>query len=582
VVRFVFILFIIFSALLVKAMQIDSLYAILPNLEGKAKVDVFNQLAEKDTENSSQLAGKALSLAEELSYPKGIAGASEILGSIAFDSLEYETAIDYYKKSNAAFTLIEDTEGQLRTLKNLHHVSFDLKLYDEAIDYCLQLQHLSEKLDNKSYLAYSYTRLGRLRGEIMKDQKGSREYSFKAIDLYFEINEKELLSNLYTNIGISYYLDQQYDSSMIYLNKGIVWGKEFGQNKQLHSLYSMLSELYYQKKNYDKALECSKQALSLSFDNGRERLVAFDNLLVGKIFIAKEQYDTALHFVNIGIESAKAIEKDDYIITGYEHLSKIYKGKNDLLKSIEYLEIASQLKDTIVKNSFSLALAEKEAEFQMQIKRQELQSLEKSAYQQRLFRNGLIVISILIIFILGLFINRYNVIMKFQKQELDRLRTIKQLEEKEKLFLKDKLLHKEKILASNTMHIIQKNQILTDLKTEITNLPIAKNGDSLKSKIKSINRTIETNMTFEDDWQNFKLQFEQVHPKFFSKLDKLYPNLGNNETRFCAYIKMGHNTKEIAQLMGINAESVQKARYRLKKKMELDKSLNLIEYIQKI
>ena len=45
---------------------------------------------------------------------------------------------------------------------------------------------------------------------------------------------------------------------------------------------------------------------------------------------------------------------------------------------------------------------------------------------------------------------------------------------------------------------------------------------------------------------------------------------------------MGHNTKEIAQLMGINASSVQKARYRLKKKMELDKSTNLIDYIQKI
>lgn len=190
------------------------------------------------------------------------------------------------------------------------------------------------------------------------------------------------------------------------------------------------------------------------------------------------------------------------------------------------------------------------------------------------------LLSTLVILVLALFINRYTVIMKFQKQELDRLRTIKQLEEKEKLLLKDKLVHKEKLLASNTIHIIQKNKILSDLKSEISNLPTAKNQDNFNAKIKTINRTIETNMTFENDWQKFKLQFEQVNPNFFGKLYKQCPSLGNNEVRFCSYIKMGHNTKEIAQLIGVNASSVQKARYRLKKKLNLEKSVNLIEFIK--
>ena len=298
----------------------------------------------------------------------------------------------------------------------------------------------------------------------------------------------------------------------------------------------MSSELHFQNGDFDKALEFSKKALSISLDNKRDDVIAFDNLLVGKIYIAKAQYDTALVYVNKGIEKSKELEKLDYEITGYEHLSKIYKGKNQLAKSIEYLELVSELKDTLMKNSLSLSLAEKEAEFEMRLKEQEVQSLEKNAEQGRLFRNGVIIISALVIFILILFINRYNVIMKFQKQELDRLRTIKQLEEKEKTLLKEKLLQKEKMLASNTMHIIQKNKILSDLKSEITNLPTAQNGNTLKNKIKNINRAIETNMTYEDDWQNFKFQFEQVYPNFFEILDRKFPNLGNNEiTILCLY-----------------------------------------------
>ncbi len=581
-IRFVLILIIVFQSLSTKGLQVDSLYNVLPSLEGIQKINALNKLAEEDFENKAKLAKEALSLAEKIDYQNGIAKSLELLGVHAYENQEFENSLKYYKKSNHAFKELNDPHGRLRTLKGLNETALNLNRYDEVIDYCLQMEHLADSVDDKSHLAFSYARHGRIKGEIMKDTEGLREYSFKAADLYYEINEKESLSALYSNIAISYYIDQQFDSTMHYLNKGIVIGKELNQKRQLHILYSMSSELHYKMKDYETALEYSKLALSISLGNERKDVVSFDNLLIGKIYIAKEQYDTALNYINIGIKIAKDIGKLEQVAAGYSHLSQIYKGKNDLKKSIEYLELASELKDTISKNSLSLSIAEREAEFQMQLKQQELQTLEKTVAQQRLFRNGIIIIGVLVIFILALFINRYNVVMRFQKEELDRLRTIKQLEEKEKMLLKDKLLQKEKMLASNTMHIIQKNKILSDLKSEITNLPIAKNGENLKKKVKKINRAIETNMTYEDDWQNFKFQFEQVHPHFFSKLQEQFSNLGNNEIRFCAYIKMGHNTKEIAQLMGINASSVQKARYRLKKKMELEKSINLIDFIQKI
>ncbi len=579
-IRFAIIAFYFFFVLPTKAQQVDSLYALLPVAEDKPRIDLLNNLASNYPEKTKTLANEALLLSNKIGYPKGTARATELLGVFAFENRELEKALDYYKNSNEGFSRLKDTEGQLRTLKELNYAAFDLKRYDEVMDYCLQMQQLAEVTDNKSYLAYAYSRFGRIRGDIMKDLAESRKYSLKAINLYQEIGERSPLPGLYNNLGIAYYLDQMYDSTLIYYNKGIEIGKELGRKEELHILYSRTSEFYFNNIEYDKALEYSKLALSVLLDKEREDLIIFDNLLIGKIYHAKKQFETALKYAETGTIKAEESHELEQLASGYELLSKIHKDKNDLSKSIEYLEKLSSLKDTIAQSSLSLNLAEKEAEFQIQEKQQELESLEKTSYQHRLFRNGIILISLLVIFILLLFINRYNVIMKFQKKELDRLRTIKQLEEKEKQLLKEKLSHQEKMLASNTIHIIQKNQILSDLKSEIKNLPSPDNRENFKTKIKNINRAIETNMTYENDWQKFKLQFEQVHPKFFSKLNKSFSNLSNNEVRFCTYIKMGHNTKEIAQLMGVNASSVQKARYRLKKKMELEQSINLIDFIK--
>jgi DNA-binding CsgD family transcriptional regulator len=129
--------------------------------------------------------------------------------------------------------------------------------------------------------------------------------------------------------------------------------------------------------------------------------------------------------------------------------------------------------------------------------------------------------------------------------------------------------------------MLQKNKMLTDLKEKIGTIKVS-NDEQLRKKVNNIDRNIEMNMNFDDDWQKFKLHFAEVHPNFFEKLYQESNTLNNNDTRFCAYIRMGLTTKEIAQLMGISAGSVQKARYRLKKKLELEKEVNLIEYISNL
>ncbi|MBK8505824.1 MAG: hypothetical protein IPL46_28700 [Saprospiraceae bacterium] len=62
-------------------------------------------------------------------------------------------------------------------------------------------------------------------------------------------------------------------------------------------------------------------------------------------------------------------------------------------------------------------------------------------------------------------------------------------------------------------------------------------------------------------------------------MERLFPNLTQNDLRHCAYIRMRLSTKEIAELMNVNPTSVQIARVRLKKKMGLPEEIDLRNHI---
>jgi AraC family chitin signaling transcriptional activator len=65
-------------------------------------------------------------------------------------------------------------------------------------------------------------------------------------------------------------------------------------------------------------------------------------------------------------------------------------------------------------------------------------------------------------------------------------------------------------------------------------------------------------------------------------LREKYPQLTPKDHRLCAYLRMNLTSKEIAPLMNISVRSVEVARYRLRKKLELDSEVNLVEFMVEI
>ncbi|MCB0707008.1 MAG: hypothetical protein KDC34_16950 [Saprospiraceae bacterium] len=133
-------------------------------------------------------------------------------------------------------------------------------------------------------------------------------------------------------------------------------------------------------------------------------------------------------------------------------------------------------------------------------------------------------------------------------------------------------------LASATMHLVQKSEILMKIKGDLANLLKEVPKDS-RRKIELISRTIDADIRLDNNWEQFEIYFDQVHENFFKRLRQQYPDLTPKDQKLCAYLRMNLSTKEIAPLLNISVRGVEISRYRLRKKLNLDSETNLVATI---
>lgn len=132
--------------------------------------------------------------------------------------------------------------------------------------------------------------------------------------------------------------------------------------------------------------------------------------------------------------------------------------------------------------------------------------------------------------------------------------------------LQEKLEANQRELASTTLYMAQKNAMLAELKGQIEELNKLSPNHQHK-ELSGIKDILQSNLYLDEDWNKFKLHFEQVHPHFFEELLAKYPSLTKNELRLLSYFHINLSTKEIAALLNIDPASVRTAKTRLHKKM---------------
>ncbi len=471
--------------------------------------------------------------------------------------------------------------------------------YDSAIVYFKEsLEYRQKHNAGAKYLAPTYINIGSV---CYKNENYdlALKYFKDALILSIEIKDSVKIASCYNNLGLVYKelndticaLGNYKNSLKIKTEIKDIRGQILVLNS-IGTLYLSLNELNKAKQNLTKAIELNRNgkyqsALAISLHN------------LANYYLKIKQPSKAINNALKGLEIMKQIGKRGALEGVYKLLSEAYEMQDNYHTSLQYYKLFKSIHDSIFnansrenynKLQLQLETTQKEKKIELLKKEQEKQKLKHQILKNKqtaILIIALIIIVLAVVITFGLYNRRQKDRQIHKQKELVHKKEKKLAEvELERIKLKEEelqqsILYKSKQLSTHALHMVQKNTMLLEIQDELKNLAKKSDTDD-KSQYKRIYQQIKLSLRADNDWDVFKLYFEDINKNFYTNLKKVNPNLTTYELRLCALIKMNMNSMEMASVLNIAHNSIKSARYRLKKKLKLDIDANLEEFIRKI
>ena len=138
---------------------------------------------------------------------------------------------------------------------------------------------------------------------------------------------------------------------------------------------------------------------------------------------------------------------------------------------------------------------------------------------------------------------------------------------------------KKRELITSTMHLIQKNETMEELKNRLSEISSSCRDETAAAAIRKMIQRVERDSDLDDHWNNLMYHFNEVNKDFFKNLKAKYDSLTTRDLKLCAYLRMNLSTKEIALLANVSQRGIDASRYRLRKKLNVDAKVNLTEFL---
>ena len=550
------------------------------------KVHLYFELASNlkniSVEKALDYNRKALRLANKIQSDEACASINELMGELFDKTNNIQPAINYYLISANIYERLNDLKklssiyGNLGMLysNNNYNTERALFYYRKSLDYAV-------KLNEKIPIAQAYNRIG---GVFFNQRNlGEAKYYFlEALKIFEEVNYESGIAKALNNIGEVCRIEDDLTTAISYYMESLEYNIKQKNFKLMAVNLENIGLIYSLNNDPEKAFEYYNKSLeNYTMINDVEGLselyirIADEYMKINDIDGAHQSYQKAYN---------NAFENDQWqeIKQAALGLSTVFEKKRRYKTSLSYLRIYAQYNDSIIKKQMSDELFDLKTHFlgsikekEIQIRDSDIEILENEREIAVLKQNLLIAIGIILLGLTATAIIRLR--FRVKKQKLINIKD-RQLHETQQELLKVELSSKDNDLISFALHIVQKNQILKQIKTDLNKLSSTTDKD-LNKKIKELSLHVQQSLQITQEVEEFQKKVDVTYGDFFYSLKKKHPELTNNEKRLCALLRLNLTTKEIATLNNTSVKAVEMSRYRLRKKCNLENKDSLHEYL---
>jgi len=472
------------------------------------------------------------------------------------------------------------------------------------MEYAQQAKELSEDLNMELELANSLSLIGTIYTEL-GDYDNSSQYFFRSLKLFEKAKDELGISHSLGCIGNDFYNHQDYNKALHYFKKALSIAERINYQPELKRQYNNMAAVYSILQKFDTAIVFFKKALDINIQIGDKFGQGINIMNIGYIqmnegkstealqsfhqsLLLFTELDNRLHmaecYLNFGFcyFSTDRIEEGiDYfkkalhegtenryykiISTAAGMLNKIYSDKGKTIEAYQYLKLEKQAGDSLFESKRQILISK----FELQYIYEKKEFERRQTQQTKNIIVGIIMAGLIAgLVVLGLLFSR------------QRLKSKLFAVEKEKIELKLEI--KDRELSVNLISLIKKNELLTEISNKLAHLESNAVGKDSKDTIAKIRQELRNSIN-DKMFNEFSQRFKEVHAGFYEKLLLTYPELSQNELKLCAFLRLNMSSKDIAELTGQQVTAIDKARFRLREKLNLPNSkTNLVTFLSQI
>lgn len=622
-----------------EASELDSLKKIVPGLNGNEKVDALNRLSwHLKTSNpdtaiflakqsiqisdsieyinglgtarlnlaifytiqtnftlSDSLANKAIGSFKQTENVIGIAKCWNVLGLNHNNRANYDSALFFLRKSLFQFKTVGNELSILKIEANIGNINYYIGQYDSAMIAYQNIVNYARKVKDSVSLKINLQNVGNVYSEL-------GDYS-NAIKTYFEVVEiSELLNDSISSatnnhaIALTFNRIEMYEEAIAYVRKAIrilksvknqrILGsaqitlanaiKELGDldsayyyyhlalknyeavgNRDFSTVYGNIGKVYSEWEDFEKAESYYKNAIKIDEDLGDQNGLARHQSYLGELYLnlvrTEEAKSLLIASLTYKVEQGKLKETS---LTA-EVLSKVYEQLNDHKLALYYLDLSKTYKDSALGSLKQVELVRTLVQEKLKENKSTITHISNKEEDNSQSELIFLVLGLVLVISFVLYI------AKHQKIKL----------------LQSSLIQKDRELAFLSLGTVQKDEFISRFKDQLQSIV---NSYPENPVLQKLNKEIKLKSIETNQWDHFKRTFEQIAPQFFDRLLSTYPNLSDKELRLCALIRLNIPIQEVAKLQGISISSVNKARYRLRKRFSIEGRRSLENFIMSI
>ncbi len=563
---------------------------------------ILQNLTYTDPERAYEFAHEMVRMSQQLKYDNGIAKGLNQISSYFFNRDELDSAYYYTKATmdmvtrsqnlggiltaNTRFANLYDRQNDFETAKEYLAKNIEIYRQKDTISYAREvdfkfigstffmlseidmkqgrynlalknglqaLEEYRERAKNPLFVADAHTLLGQIEMKL-ENYGNSIEHFEKAYKVYKDFEDLLWQSDVLRFIGENLMYLDRHEEAIGYFERSIEMSYKNNFQLKEASAYNLMGNAYTNLKKFPEAIKSLNSSLEVysKMDNPTEINKTYASL--GLLYNETGRPDLALPYLQKASAISDSIQSLPDKADAHLKKSESYRQLQSFELALKDYVIYDKLSDSIFNNRKSQQIEEMRAIFDIETKEQQiaLQEKEIDVLEQEAEIGNLqrILLGVgLLLCLLGIYALRQK--LKRNKLEKEKVDT--------------ELAFKKKELTTHALHLAKKNETLENLKQKAQELKASENTSGYQQLIRTINFDLQD----DNNWQNFSKYFEEVHKDFNSNVKTKYPEVTSNELRLMALLKMNLSSKEIANILNISPDGIKKARYRLRKKLDL-------------